>query len=57
MNLLARVKKLESRKTQKQTVTVLLPDWLSDEPIVYESKHFGSKDIKPEVPENLRGIL
>jgi hypothetical protein len=51
MNLENRVKKLEGRKRKKQIVRVLLPDWLSSEPIVYESEHFGRVDIKPKIPD------
>ena len=49
MSLENRVKKLECRKGKKQIVRVLLPDWLSSEPIVYESEHFGQVDIKPKL--------
>ena len=49
MNLENRIKKLEGRKRKKQIVRVLLPDWLSIEPIVYESVHFGQVDIKPKL--------
>jgi hypothetical protein len=51
MNLESRVKKLEGRKGKKQIVRVLLPDWLSPEPIVYESEQFGHIDIEPKIPD------
>ena len=50
MSLENRIKKLEGRKEKKQIVRVLLPDWLSPEPIVFESGHFGRVDIKPKIP-------
>ena len=50
MSLKTRIQKLEGRKGKKQIVRVLLPDWLSPEPIVFESEHFGRVDIKPKIP-------
>ena len=52
MNLRNRVVRLEDRRAPEQDIEVLLPAWLSDEPVRYKSMHLGSKDIKPEVPEN-----
>ena len=49
-----RIKELEQRRAPEQTVTVLLPDWLSPESIVFESEHFGTVDIKPEIPSYIQ---
>ena len=57
MNLEARIKKLEGRKTKKQLVELLLPDWLAPSPIFLESEHFGNADVKPEIPEYIKGVL
>jgi hypothetical protein len=54
MSLENRIKKLEGRKEKKQIVRVLLPDWISSEPIVFESEHFGRVDIKPKTLATLR---
>ena len=53
MSLENRIKKLEGRKAKKQIVRVLLPDYLSPEPIVFENEHFGRVDINPKIPSYL----
>ena len=51
MSLRNRVIRLENRRVPEQDIVVLLPAWLSDEPVHYKSMHLGRKDIKPEAPE------
>ena len=51
MSLRNRVVRLENRRVPEQDIEVLLPAWLSDEPVRYKSMYLGRKDIKPEVPE------
>lgn len=52
-----RIGELEQRRAPKQTATVYLPDWLSPEPIVFESEHFSTVDIKPEIPSYIQDKL